>query len=138
MELYRGLIFPWQCDHMGHMNVMYYVHAFDQAFGGLLAEAGFTPAAMRETGMGFADVKHEIEYRAEQRAGDRVVVTGGFSRLGNSSAEVSLTMTNPDTGATAAVTRITSVHFDLAARRSAPIPAEARARIESLIARNGE
>jgi acyl-CoA thioester hydrolase len=133
MELYRGLIFPWQCDHMGHMNVMYYVHAFDQAFGGLLAEAGFTPAAMRETTMGFADVKHEIEYRAEQRAGDRIVVTGGFSRVGNSSAQVKLTMTNPDTSAVAAVTTITSVHFDLKARRSAPIPDEVRARIGTLM-----
>lgn len=132
MELYRGLIFPWQCDHMGHMNVMYYVHAFDQAFGGLLAEAGFTPAAMRAKRMGFADVKHEIEYRAEQRAGDRIVVTGGFSRVGTSSAQVALTMTNPDTNVVAATTTITSVHFDLVERRSAPIPGDVRAKIETL------
>ncbi len=22
METYRGVVYPWQCDHMGHMNVM--------------------------------------------------------------------------------------------------------------------
>jgi hypothetical protein len=21
---YRGVVYPWQCDHMGHMNVMWY------------------------------------------------------------------------------------------------------------------
>ncbi len=64
MDLYLAVIFPWQCDHMGHMNVMYYVHAFDQAFASLLAEVGFTADCMRSTGMGFADVKHEIDYHA--------------------------------------------------------------------------
>lgn len=22
---YRGAVYPWHCDHMGHMNVMWYV-----------------------------------------------------------------------------------------------------------------
>jgi len=133
MDLYRAIVFPWQCDQLGHMNVMYYVHAFDQAFGYLLGEAGLTGAHMRETMMSFADVKHEIDYRAEQRAGDRIVVTGGFSKVGNSSAQLRLTMTNPDTGAVAATTTITSVHFDLAKRKSAPIPDDTRARIADLM-----
>jgi acyl-CoA thioester hydrolase len=25
IETYRGAIYPWHCDHMGHMNVMWYV-----------------------------------------------------------------------------------------------------------------
>ena len=28
---YRGAIYPWHCDHMGHMNVMWYVGKFDEA-----------------------------------------------------------------------------------------------------------
>jgi acyl-CoA thioester hydrolase len=28
---YRGAVYPWQCDHMGHMNVMWYVGKFDKA-----------------------------------------------------------------------------------------------------------
>ena len=100
-----------------------------QAFASLLAEVGFTGDYMRSTGMGFADVKHEIEYKAEQRAGDRIAITGGFSKLGSSSAEVRLRMRNPDTGETAAVSRITSVHFNLTERRSEPMPEEAREKI---------
>ena len=26
---YRGLVHQWHCDHMGHMNVMWYVGKFD-------------------------------------------------------------------------------------------------------------
>ena len=28
---YRGTVFPWHCDHMGHMNVMWYTGKFDEA-----------------------------------------------------------------------------------------------------------
>ena len=28
---YRGTVYPLHCDHMGHMNVMWYVGKFDEA-----------------------------------------------------------------------------------------------------------
>lgn len=28
---YVGTVYPWQCDHVGHMNVMWYVGKFDEA-----------------------------------------------------------------------------------------------------------
>lgn len=28
---YRGTVYPWQCDHVGHMNIMWYVGKFDAA-----------------------------------------------------------------------------------------------------------
>ena len=37
---YRGVVHAWQCDHMGHMNVMWYVGKFDEATWNLFAEAG--------------------------------------------------------------------------------------------------
>jgi hypothetical protein len=39
---YRGTVYPWQCDHLGHMNVMWYVGKFDEASWQLLATLGFT------------------------------------------------------------------------------------------------
>jgi hypothetical protein len=27
---YRGSVYPWHCDHVGHMNVMWYVGKFDE------------------------------------------------------------------------------------------------------------
>jgi len=28
---YCGTVYPWQCDHVGHMNIMWYVGKFDEA-----------------------------------------------------------------------------------------------------------
>ena len=37
---YRGMVYPWQCDHMGHMNVMHYVGKFDEAAWNLFYRPG--------------------------------------------------------------------------------------------------
>ena len=44
VETYRGTIYPWQCDHMGHMNVMWYVGKFDEATWQFFSMLGLTPA----------------------------------------------------------------------------------------------
>ena len=41
---YRGTVYPWQCDHVGHMNVMWYVGQFDEANWNLLARIGLPKA----------------------------------------------------------------------------------------------
>ena len=39
---YRGTVYPWQCDHVGHMNIMWYVGKFDEANWNLFARLGLT------------------------------------------------------------------------------------------------
>ena len=34
---YRGATYPWQCDHIGHMNIIWYVSKFDEANWNLFA-----------------------------------------------------------------------------------------------------
>jgi len=34
---YRGIVYPWHCDYMGHRNVMWYAGKFDEACWQLLA-----------------------------------------------------------------------------------------------------
>ena len=53
---YRGTVYPWQCDHVGHMNVMWYVGKFDEATWNLIARLGLTPSYLRESGRGMAAV----------------------------------------------------------------------------------
>ena len=40
---YRGTVYPWHCDHMGHMNVMWYVGKFDETLIGHDLPAGSEP-----------------------------------------------------------------------------------------------
>ena len=39
---YRGTTYPWQCDHVGHVNIMWYVSKFDEANWNLFANIGIT------------------------------------------------------------------------------------------------
>ena len=49
---YRGLVYPWHCDHMGHMNVMWYVGKFDEATWQLFRLFGVTSAYMKSENRG--------------------------------------------------------------------------------------
>lgn len=121
-ETFRGVIYPWHCDHMGHMNVMYYVNFFDQAACHLISACGFKWSEMGDDQIGFADVKHVIEYKAEQKVGSPIVVESGIVRRGRTSLVATHRMTNPETGELAATMEVTTILFDLAARKSMPLP----------------
>ena len=68
---YRGTVYPWQCDHVGHMNIMWYVGKFDEANWNLFARLGLTPSYLRESGRGMAAVQQTITYKRELLAGSR-------------------------------------------------------------------
>ena len=65
MLTYKGTVFPWHCDEMGHMNVMWYVGKFDEATRHFFHELGITPAFVRETRRGMAAVEQTIQYKRE-------------------------------------------------------------------------
>lgn len=45
IETHRSVVYPWHCDHMGHMNVMWYAGKFDEATWALFHAIGLTPAS---------------------------------------------------------------------------------------------
>ena len=67
---YRGTVYPWQCDHVGHMNIMWYVGKFDEANWNFFASLGLTPTYLRESGRGMAGVQQNISYKRELFAGE--------------------------------------------------------------------
>jgi len=71
---YRGTVYPWQCDHMGHMNVMWYVGKFDEATWQLLASVGLSSARLRKEQIGMVAVEQHIEYKREVLAGDLLTI----------------------------------------------------------------
>jgi acyl-CoA thioester hydrolase len=117
---YRGTVYPWQCDHVGHMNIMWYVGKFDEANWNLFARIGLTPAYLRETGRGMAAVQQNISYKSELLAGDIVEVKSELLEVGVKSIRFSHEMRNAETGEIAATCEITGVHIDRQARKSTP------------------
>ena len=120
--LHKGIVHPWFCDVMGHMNTRHYLGMFDDASFQLLAEAtGWHVGAAEWEGLGWADVSHQIDYLGELHAGALVEIHAGITEIGNSSFTSHYLMTNKMTGKPAASLTGKVVHFDLQARRSKPL-----------------
>ena len=116
---YRGTVYPWQCDHVGHMNIMWYVGKFDEANWNLFARIGLTPTYLRQTGRGMAAVQQNISYKRELLAGDIVEIRSELLEIGVKSIRFRHEMCNAETGEIAATCEITAVHMDRQARKSA-------------------
>jgi len=130
---YRGAIYPWHCDHMGHMNVMWYVGKFDEATWQLLAQMGFTPEYLKTKHRGVAAVEQHLTYRSELRAGDLITIYSQILEVKEKSIRFTHEMKRQDSGLVAATTTLVAVHIDTVSRKSTPIPAEIKTKIGSLI-----
>src|SRR5262245_66498434 len=133
VETYRGAVYPWHCDHMGHMNVMWYVGKFDEATWNLFAMIGVTSAFLRENRRGMAAVQQDITYKRELVSGDTVTVRSAFLEVREKVAKFVHEMRHGVTGELAAVCVLTGVHTDAQTRKSCPFPGEILARGRSLV-----
>jgi acyl-CoA thioester hydrolase len=130
---YRGVVYPWQCDHMGHMNVMYYVGKFDEATWQMFAAIGVTPAYMRDNQRGVAAVRQNISYRRELLAGDLITIRTGILEIAPKTIRFYHEMRNDGTGVIAATTVIAGVHMNAQIRKVCPFPQEIIERAQHLI-----
>src|SRR5262245_22517158 len=124
---YRGAVYPWHCDHVGHMNVMWYVGKFDEANWNLVTRLGITPAYLREQNRGMAAVEERIIFQHELLAGDIVEVRSYVREVREKAILFTHEMFNGATGQLAAHADITGVHIDRGLRKACPFPEEIRA-----------
>jgi acyl-CoA thioester hydrolase len=126
---YRGAVYPHQCDHMGHMNVMWYAGKFDEASWQLLSAYGLTPSRMRRERIVMAAVEGHIVYKHELRAGDVISVRSEIIEVRDKSVRIAHEMTNDETGETVASMIVVGVHIDAVSRKACPLPADVRGRM---------
>ncbi len=104
-----GVAHPWQCDTMGHMNVRHYAAMFDDASFQLLGLV----SGPDEPDRGWADIRCEIDYRHETRAGTLLTIRSHVVALGRSSITYAHEMTGTLDGIAHARAKVVSVRFDL-------------------------
>lgn len=132
---YVGVAHPWMCDAMGHMNVRYYMAMFDDASFQLL---GKLTGVEKDKSIGWADVRHEIEYRHETSAGTLLTIRSKVVRVGRSSITYRHSLCDSLDGELHAEATVTSVRFDLVARRSIELDADLRHRSNALMTAGNE
>jgi len=120
----RGVIYPWHCDHMGHMNVMWYTGKFDEGTWHLLAHIGLTPSYLRENKRGMVAVQQETTYKQELLAGDLIIVRSGVLEMREKTIRLYHEMLNAETNEVAATTSLVGVHLNNETRKSCPFPTE--------------
>lgn len=130
---YRGVVYPWHCDHMGHMNVMWYVGKFDEATWQLISSIGLSRSRLLQEGAGMAAVEQHIEYRRELHAGDLITIRSSVLEVKDKSVRFRHEMWNDETGELAASTVLVGVHFDLTARKARSLPLDVRDRATAMM-----
>ena len=133
METTRGVVYPWHCDHLGHMNVQHYVGHFDIAAFHFLVELGFKADGKQDEGISLVDAQHTIQFKNEQRLGALFKIESALLRVGTKSATVMHRLRNIETKEIGATTEIVCVCFDLAARASIPIPDDVREKLQAFV-----
>ena len=116
-----------ELDAEGELALGGYVHRSSAASAQLLGAAGITPEYLRANGRGFATFEIRLELREPRpRAGARLKVESALARLGTSSLQMLHRMWDVSSGRLLASGSQSGAHFDLATRRSTPIPPELR------------
>ena len=129
---YRGAVYPWHCDHMGHMNVMWYTGKFDEASWSLLASVGLTRSFLMGRGHGLAAVQQNVTYKRELMAGDIVSVQSGILDVQDKIIRIFHEMRNEETREVSAFAMITGVYMDIKKRRAIAIPVDVAEHIRTM------
>ncbi len=130
---HRGVVYPWELDHMGHMNVTFYTAKFDEATWHFFASVGLTAEVMRTDRSGMAAVRQEITYSRELMAGDLIRVETDVLEVGRSSITFRHVMTEEVSAEVACTSVLTAVHIDTDRRASRPLDESVVSRARKLI-----
>ena len=129
---YRGAVYPWHCDHMGHMNVMWYVGKFDEATWHLFRMVGLSSAWLKANGRGMAAVEQRIAYQRELHAGATVIVRTTVLEVREKVLRFVHQMVDADTEQASATTLLVAAHTDAQLRKATALPPEVAERARAL------
>jgi len=132
-ELYRTIVMPAHCDLYGHMNVRHYAAFFDDAGWQILAQAGVSLSDLRSRGLGSVVATLTIDFHHELTAGQLVLVTGAFTRVGRKSFAYEMRLHETDSMTLCATQKTVEVCFDTARRGSAPLPDDVREKLAEAV-----
>ena len=132
-DLTRGVVMPAQCDVYGHMNVRHYAAFFDDAGWHMPGKAGVSLKDLHAQGLGSVVATLTIDFHHELTAGQLIVVTGAFTRVGDKSYSYEMRLYEAESMTHCATQKTVEVCFDTKARRSAALPETVRSMIAACL-----
>lgn len=132
IETYRGFVYPWVIDHVGHMNVQSYVGRFDEASWHFMAHLGLTPGYLQTNRRGLVALEQRTQYKLEVLAGSLLDIRTTLLEAKAKTLRFVHTMRNSETGADVATMELLVAFLDTVARKATALPGEINARIAKL------
>ena len=124
LETYRGVVYPWQLDHMDHMNVQFYTARFDEATWHLFAALGMTTSYFKKNHRGMAALDQRTLYKKELHAGALIRITSELLEMKPKTIRFLHRMYDTESGEEVASSELVGAHIDTDARKAVPFPDE--------------
>jgi acyl-CoA thioester hydrolase len=133
LDLYRGSVQPEWIDYNGHMNLAYYILAFDHATDRVFERLGIGGDYVRTTRCSVFVAETHVLYERELKAGDKLRVTTQLIDADAKRLHLFHAMYHGTAGFRAATIEILALHVDLGGPRSIPFPPEPQRLIDALL-----
>ncbi len=137
LESHRDIVRPEWIDYNGHMNVAYYLLAFDRAADAFLDAVGIDESYRRTTGKTTFAAECHITYQREVVAGDQLRFAAQIIGFDEKRIHFFQSMYHAEKGFLAATSEWLSLHVDLRARRVVPMPTAILGRLAEISAAHG-
>ncbi|MDZ4735804.1 MAG: thioesterase family protein [Rhodospirillaceae bacterium] len=131
-------VLPEWIDYNGHLNVAYYLHAFDLGYDAVFEKMGFGSDVIRErNASGFAAELH-LTFQRELLLGDRLRITTQLLGFDAKRCRMFQSMYHHDSNELAATCEWMSLYIDMTKRRVTEMPAELQRRLARVIESHGK
>jgi acyl-CoA thioester hydrolase len=131
----EGAVLPEWIDYNRHMNVAYYLMAFDLAIDALWQEFGITEEYITATGGSTFAVECHVMYQRELHEGDPYVVTAQVLAYDDKRIHQFQRLYHAEKGFLSATAEWMNLHVDLGSRRVSPWPQPVLDRIAAFAAK---
>ena len=122
IETYRGFVYPWTIDHIGHMNVQSYTGRFDEATWHFFARLGLSPGFLKENKRGMVALDQRTLYKQEVMAGSLLHVNTEILEIKRKTIRFIHHMVNSETGQEVASTELVGAYLDAESRKTTELP----------------
>lgn len=136
--VHREQVLPGWVDYNGHMNVAYYVLAFDHATDAVLDRLGMGEAYRLATGCSIFVGEMHVNYLQEMMESDELQIDSRLLAMDAKRLVLFHEMTSPRLAQVVASNEVLCVHVDLGLRRAAPWPAAIAATLRQTVAADAD
>jgi acyl-CoA thioester hydrolase len=111
VELWRGGVDTWECDEMGHLNVVWYLSRASRGLSALAAALGMAEAFSPRAASTLLVRDQHVRFLREAKAGVALHMTGGVLTIDDTGARLLQVLRHSDSGEPCAtfVTRVEHV-----------------------------